>query len=159
MLVGKELGAENMRSAKKIGDIGLVLGTSVALVGKILFISIPEVFISAFLDLNDPENLPVVDLTKKLFFINGLTSLSDSLGLISQSELRAFKCNSIGIVANVAKAGTTLGLGYLFGFTLDWELIGISYAELVGSGIRTVISLVGWYKKNSNNHKYEYVPI
>jgi MATE family multidrug resistance protein len=159
VLVGKELGAENAHSAKKTGNIGLILGASVALAGEVLFVVVPEVFIGAFIDLNNPVNLPIVDLTKQLFIISGLTSLSDSLSLISQGGLRAFKCNSIGIVANIAKAGATLSFSYLFGFTLDWELVGIAYAEFIGSSVGTVISLVGWYRKNLNKHKHEYVPI
>lgn len=146
-LVGRALGKGNVESARKLGGVGLFLGTTVAAFGEVLFITMPNLFASVFINTDDTENSSTMDLTKTLFFTEGLILISESLGQVSQAGLRGFMVNNIGVATNFVKVGTLLGLGYFFGFSLNWGLIGISCAEFIGSSAGAFISLISWFGK------------
>ena len=145
VLVGRALGEGDLQSARRIGNVGLLLGSAVAVLGEALFITMPGLFADVFIDTEDPENSLVIDLTKTLFFTEGLILISESLSQVSKAGLRGFMVNKIGIVTDFIRVGAFLGLGYIFSSSLAWGLIGISCAEFIGSTLGTFISLVGWF--------------
>lgn len=146
-LVGRALGDGSVESVRKLGRIGLFLGTTVAILGEALFIVVPNLFTSVFISTNDPENLPVMNLTKTLFFTEGLILISESLFDVSQGALRGLEVTKIGAIASLVKVGIFSALGFSFYFTLNWGLISLSCAELAGSSAAAFISLISWFRR------------
>ena len=141
--VGQALGKGDPVAARRAGATGMLLGMAIMSTAGLSFWLAPRLYISAFLDLNDPANAAVIGLAILLLRLATLFQIFDALQVTSQGALRGLKDTFIPMLIGFAcywligfGGGVVLAFQFKMGATgLWWGLIlGLSSAGIGLSG-------------------------
>ena len=91
MRVGQYLGQKDWQGIRRAGFTGISLSALFMLATSVLFWCFPEAIIGMYLDTSNPENLPVVEVAKKLLAIAALFQLVDGIQAVAGGALRGIK--------------------------------------------------------------------
>lgn len=129
ILVGHSMGGERLSEIKQIGDKAIFLGIAFSVLVLFIFISVPKLLISPFVDVHTQANQPLIDLTSALFILMSLGQILDSIRNISTGALRGILDTRFPmIISLICLWGIAIPLGYIMAFTLHQGVVGISIA-------------------------------
>lgn len=126
--------------AHRSGITGLSLSAAVMLTASVIFITLPELLVSLFIDVSKPENAAVVSLAVTLFMIAAVFQISDGVQASAARALRGLKDTFVPmLIAGLGYWVFGVGSGYLFGFTLGYGPVGIWWGLALGLTVAAVL--------------------
>ncbi len=131
--VAYRIGAGDPAQAQLAGLLGIGLGVFFMAAAACVFLAAPEILASLFLDLGDPANRNVVELTASLFVIAALFQIFDGVQAISSRALRGLKDTLMPMwIAGLGYWGIGVPSGYLLGFVFGYGAEGLWWGLALG---------------------------
>lgn len=147
--VGLAYGAEDRGGITRAGWTAFALGVGFMTLAALVMIALPRLLISGFLDLDAPENQPVVDLAVVFLAIAGLFQIMDGAQAVASGMLRGLQDTTVPMIyAAIGYWGIGLPLGVALGFGLDWGGTGIWIGLLVGLAVVAVLLVYRWTRRD-----------
>ncbi len=141
--VGLAVGRGDLEAARRASKVAFVFGTLCTGFSALLFIAIPGVLVSAFLDAAEPETPAVLAAGVSFLAIAALFQLFDGTQVVAMGCLRGLRDTRVPmLIAAFGYWGVGLPLSGLFGFGLGMDGVGIWLGLAAGLAIAAVL-LVG----------------
>mgnify|MGYP002631833346 CR=1 FL=1 len=141
--VAHELGAKRPQGARRAGLLAVGLGGLVMCCTAVVFILMPRLLTSAFLDLEVAENGPVVDLAMTLFFIAAVFQFSDGLQAIATRALRGMRDTLVPMwIASLGYWVFGIGGGWFLAFPIGFGPEGLWWG--LAGGLTVTGTLLLW---------------
>lgn len=138
--VGQFNGQGDRRGAQLAGYVGIGMGAAFMAVMGLLMWFAPKTIISLYLNLNDPENLPVINVATSLLGVAALFQIVDGIQAIAAGALRGLKDTRIPmLIGIIAYWGIGLTSGYLLGLPLKMDGIGLWLGLAIGLAIAATV--------------------
>jgi len=135
--VGNQLGRNDIRTLREAGFTTFIMVAIFMSVTALIFILFREFLPSLYID-----DMEVIKMSATLLVIAGLFQLSDGIQVVGLGALRGMADVRVPtIVTLVAYWIIGLPLGYVFGFVLGMNEVGIWYGLLIGLTITGVLLL------------------
>lgn len=148
ILVGHAIGANEHDQLISIGNSSLLFSLSIIIILGIALSVFPNFFASFYLNIHDPRNIIILQLTRWLFVLLSITLVFSAVRDIATGLLRGLFDTQFAMRLGLAVMWLmVLPLGYWMGFTLDWGVIGFRIGGNIGLLIGAVIIYYRWIKK------------
>ncbi|MCF7670876.1 MATE family efflux transporter [Bacillus subtilis] len=147
--VGRAYGAGNREAVAYAGWSAYALGVGFMGFMGLMMILMPKVFISAFLDINDPANAEVIRLCVSFLAFAALFQIVDGAQAVAAGMLRGLRDTRIPMfLALLGYWGVGLPLGALLAFTFKFEGIGVWIGLASGLAIVAVLMTQRWIRRD-----------
>lgn len=124
-----------------------MLGVGFMGIMGILMITVPKLFIGAFLNMNDPANLAVVELAVTFLACAALFQLVDGAQAVAAGMLRGLRDTRIPMyLALFGYWGVGLPLGALLAFPFGMEGVGIWLGLAAGLAAVAILMTLRWIR-------------
>ena len=134
------IGAGDPAQAQRAGLLGLGLGVLIMAAAAAVFLTAPETLAGLFLDLGDPANREVVELTAGLFVIAALFQIFDGVQAIAARALRGLRDTFAPMwIAGLGYWGFGIPAGYLLAFVFGAGPTGLWWGLALGLSITAVM--------------------
>lgn len=144
--------AGNISNVKKIGNIGMSLAVGIACFGLLACILIPKQLLKVFININQSNNRIIVSTGCGLMLVNGVIQALDSVRTIALAGLNGVADRWMPtLYIALSLALVNIPLGYIFGYLLAMQAIGVMTAREFGVGVGAVILFYNWMMKNEND--------
>ena len=131
--VGRWAGAEDLLSAKRAGQVGMLTALGVMTIGAVLFGFFPKVVLGLFFDLSDPDYETVARYGVTFLQIAALFQFVDGLQVAASQSLRGLKkTREAMFLTLVAYWGIGVPACLILGFTCGLEGRGLWYGLILG---------------------------
>ncbi len=143
VMVGRAFGTKD-RDGIILASRAVIILCVVAVAGTMLiFVSIPETLVGAFLD-SDSGNIDrVVEIGVTLMYIAAIFQIGDALQVVALGLLRGLKDTQFPmIVAAISYAVIGVPASYLLGFTFGGEGAGVWFGFVIGLSCAAALLLV-----------------
>jgi MATE family multidrug resistance protein len=139
VIIGQACGAEEYADIKKLGHASLLMASVVTLVTAIIFLTMPKLLSSFYLEPNDIHYKETLHLVVILFAIMAVIQIFDGLRNVMTGALRGLFDTRFPMWIGVfALWSISIPCAYLLAFKLHWGIAGIS----VGMGIGMLAGLI-----------------
>ncbi len=134
------IGAGDPAQAQRAGLLGIGLGVLVMAAAAVVFLAAPETLAGLFLDLGDPDNREVVELTAGLFVIAAVFQIFDGVQAISSRALRGLRDTFAPMwIAGLGYWGFGIPGGYLLAFVFGYGASGLWWGLALGLSVTAVM--------------------
>ncbi len=134
------IGAGDPAQAQRAGLLGIGLGVLVMAAAAVVFLAAPETLAGLFLDLGDPDNREVVELTTGLFVIAAVFQIFDGVQAISSRALRGLRDTFAPMwIAGLGYWGFGIPGGYLLAFVFGYGASGLWWGLALGLSVTAVM--------------------
>jgi MATE family multidrug resistance protein len=134
------IGAGDPGLAQRAGLLGIGLGVLIMAAAACVFLAAPETLAGFFLDLGDPANRGVVQLTASLLVIAALFQVFDGLQAIASRALRGLRDTFAPMwIAGLGYWGFGIPGGYLLGFVFGYGATGLWWGLALGLSVTAVM--------------------
>lgn len=141
--VGQAIGRKDLQAARRSGYVGIGLGASLTIITAICFWTLRRSIISLFLDVDSTASAEIVPKAIALLGVAAAFQVFDGVQVTAAGALRGLKdTRAPMIVALIAYWCVGLSSGYVLGFELDWDGVGLWYGLAVG--LTTAAILLSW---------------
>ncbi len=141
--VGQATGRRDLPGARRAGYVGMWLGDSFMMISAICFWAFPRSIISLFLDVESALNREVVLTATVLLSLVAVFQIFDGLQVTAAGALRGLKDTRIPmLIAVISYWFVGLTSGYVLGFQLDFEGVGLWWGLVLG--LTTAALLLSW---------------
>ncbi|EYD71028.1 MATE family efflux transporter [Limimaricola hongkongensis] len=139
---GRALGRNDEAALRMIGQSGVALSVvSAGLVG-LVFVTMPEPFVAAFVDPGDPDRDAVVATGITLLMLAALFQVVDALQVMALGLLRGVQDTGVPMVlAAISYWVIGMPVGYVLGFPAGLGAAGVWLGLVVGLGLAAVMLL------------------
>ncbi|HYJ31473.1 MAG TPA: MATE family efflux transporter [Allosphingosinicella sp.] len=126
------------------------LGITIAFMGMTgsLMIAAPAFLVSAFLDVGDPANAPVIELAVSFLVVAALFQIFDGAQAVGAGMLRGLHDTRVPMLFAAFGywvVGILTGVG--LGFGLGWEGVGIWTGLAMGLGVVAILMIWRWTRR------------
>jgi MATE family multidrug resistance protein len=147
--VGRAHGASDYEAVTRAGWTAFVMGVGFMAVMAAVMILFPHLLISAFVDLEAPENAAVVKLAAVFLAFAGLFQIVDGAQAVGGGMLRGLHDTTVPMIyALFGYWGVGLPLGVLLAFPLGFEGRGIWMGLSAGLAVVAVLLLGRWLRRD-----------
>ena len=130
------MGAGDPAQSRRAGLLGITIGALFMAAAALVLLTAPETLTGLFLDLDDPANREVVELTASLFVIAALFQISDGVQAISSRALRGLRDTFTPMwIAGLGYWGFGIPGGYLLGFVFGYGAAGLWWGLALGLSV------------------------
>lgn len=144
ILIGQACGAQKMHEVKRLGNICISIGLSMAFAVFILFLTTPRLLASLYMDIKNPANAQTLHFAVILFAIFSIAQLFDAIRNVTTGALRGLYDTRYPMYVGLAAIWLIgIPLSYLFAFIFHWGIAGIAYGSTIGMILGT---LAVWYR-------------
>lgn len=141
--VGLAYGARDAAGVARAGWSAFALAESFMIVTASLMWFAPHLLLSAFLDLSDPKNLPVIGFAVSFLVMAAIFQLADAAQTVGAGMLRGLQDTRVPMIyAAFGYWGVGLPLGAVLAFGTSLRGIGIWIG--LAAGLAVVASLMLW---------------
>ncbi len=147
--VGRAYGAQDAPGVTRAGwtAFGLAVGFMVVTASLMLFT--PHLLLSAFLDLSDPKNLPVIGFAVSFLVMAAIFQLADAAQAVGAGMLRGLQDTRVPMIyAAFGYWGVGLPLGVILAFGTSLRGIGIWVGLATGLGVVASLMLWRWLRRD-----------
>jgi multidrug resistance protein, MATE family len=147
--VGRADGAGNRDGVTRAGWTAWLLGVSFMSLTALLMILVPELLVSAFIDISDPANQAVVQLAVGFLALAALFQIVDGAQAVSAGMLRGLRDTTTPMVYAALGywgVGMPVAIGLAFGLGMDGR--GIWLGLVAGLAVVAVLLLVRWTRRS-----------
>lgn len=142
VLVGQAIGRQEFGQVRLIGNVGIGVGTLVTILIGIAYALSAKHLVAMDIDIHNPQNLPLLNLTVHLMFIAIIYQVANSIRLISQGALRGLKDTKIPMVINlVAFWLVAFPVSYYLGALERFNAPGLWWGIALGMGVGAAVVL------------------
>ena len=143
--VGMAYGARDQRWIARAGWVAIVLGTGFMLVTAGAIWVAPRLFVSAYVDVDDPAHAATVALAIQYLAVAAMFQLFDGAQAVAAGALRGIQDTRMPMVIAgfgywIAGFGTAIWLG----FSAGWEGVGIWVGLAVGLLVVSALLVARW---------------
>jgi MATE family multidrug resistance protein len=136
-------GAGDPAQAQRAGLLGIGLGVLVMAAAAVVFLAAPETLAGLFLDLGDPANREVVEVTAGLFVIAAVFQISDGVQAIASRALRGLRDTFAPMwIAGLGYWGFGIPGGYLLAFVFGYGASGLWWG--LALGLSVTAAMLAW---------------
>jgi multidrug resistance protein, MATE family len=98
------------------------------------------VLIGLFIDLNEPQNAPVIALAMNLLLISAIAQMIDGVQRVTMNALYGLQDTQVPMLLSaIAFWGIGIPAGYALCFLAGWGAVGLWIGQYVGVAIAAVI--------------------
>jgi MATE family multidrug resistance protein len=149
--VGLAYGADNEEAVTRAGWTAYAMGVGFMAVMAAVMILLPYPLISAFIDLDAPENAAVVPLAATFLAFAGLFQIVDGAQAVGGGMLRGLHDTTIPMIyALIGDWGVGLPLGVLLAFPAGLEGRGIWIGLSAGLAVVAALLLARWLRRTGS---------
>ncbi|MBL0934459.1 MAG: MATE family efflux transporter [Rhizobiaceae bacterium] len=143
--VGRAFGANDREGVTRAGWTAFVLGVGfMALVALVMLLA-PRALIWAFIDMDDPVNLPVIELAITFLALAALFQIVDGAQAVGGGMLRGLHDTTVPMIyAAIGYWAIGMSLGVALAFPLGFDGIGIWIGLSVGLAVVAVLFITRW---------------
>ncbi|MBV2358431.1 MATE family efflux transporter [Thalassococcus sp. CAU 1522] len=124
-------------------QVAVMLSLGMVALATVLFVTLPDLLLGAFVDPTDPARDAIIALGTLLLIFAALFQLVDAMQVVNLGLLRGLQDTSVPmVIASLAYWGVGLPCAYVFGFVLDFGAGGIWSGLVSGLGVAAV--LLAW---------------
>jgi MATE family multidrug resistance protein len=146
--VGRAFGAEDREAITRAGWVSYALGVGFMAFTACLMFLVPRVLIGGFLDLDVPENWPVIDLAVTFLALAALFQLFDGAQAVGSGMLRGLHDTRVPmLMAAFGYWGVGLPLGILLAFPLGLAGAGIWMGLASGLAVVAALMTIRWLRR------------
>ncbi len=143
--VGRAYGRGDPKAIAYAGWSAYALGVGFMALMGILMVLMPRVFIGIFLNLNDPQNLPVMELAVTFLALAAPFQIVDGAQAVAAGMLRGLRDTRIPmLLALFGYWGVGLPLGAVLAFQFGMGGVGIWLGLAAGLGMVAVLMTIRW---------------
>jgi MATE family multidrug resistance protein len=137
---GRAVGRRNPQELRR-GAVGvMILSVAVALLTVVVFLTIPETLMGAFISPDDPDRGPVIALGVPLLAAAAVFQLADAAQVLALGLLRGVQDTRVPmVIAAVSYWVIGVPISYGLGFVLDWQGPGVWIGLTVGLFIASIL--------------------
>lgn len=146
--VGLAFGARDPDGIARAGWTAYVIGVGFMALMALTMIAVPNLLISAFIDMGAPENAEVIALAVTFLAFAGLFQIADGAQAVGAGMLRGLHDTKVPMVyAGIGYWGIGLPLGVLLAFPLGLKGNGIWIGLSVGLVVVAALLLTRWLRR------------
>ncbi|WP_159586590.1 MATE family efflux transporter [Chelativorans xinjiangense] len=143
--VGRAFGARNAHAVTRAGWTAFVMGVSFMAAMALLMLLAPRLLIAGFLDLQAPENQPVIAMAVTFLGLAALFQIADGAQAVASGMLRGLHDTTVPMVyAAVGYWGIGLPFGIALAFPFGYQGVGIWLGLFTGLAVVSVLLLSRW---------------
>lgn len=147
--VGRAFGAQDREGVTRAGWTAFALGVGFMGFTALLMLIAPHLLISAFLDMNDPKNLPVIGYAASFLMLAAFFQLADGAQAVGSGMLRGLQDTRVPMVyAAIGYWGIGLPLGVWLAFGAGFRGVGIWIGLATGLGVVAGLMLWRWLQRD-----------
>lgn len=149
ILIGQAAGAKQYDTVRQLGWVNMGIGAAFMLLVMIFYLAFPKLLISFYIDLANPENLPIVHLSILIFAFSAFMLLFDSVRNICTGALRGLYDNRYPMYLGLILTWLIgLPLGYFLAFPCHLGIIGFNISGVIGVFILCILLLLRWHQRS-----------
>ncbi len=146
--VGMAYGARDTLWIARAGRVALTLGIGFMAVTAFAIWAMPRLFVSAYVDVDDPANAAVVALAVKFLAIAAMFQLVDGAQAVAAGVLRGLQDTRVPmLIALFGYWVIGFGTSGLLGFWAGWEGVGIWVGLAVGLLAVSILLMWRWHAR------------
>ncbi|CAN0653003.1 MATE family efflux transporter [Nitratireductor aquimarinus] len=147
--VGRAFGAQNLDGITRAGWTAFVMCIGFMALMALLMVTIPELLIGAFLDLDLPENAEVIGLAITFLAFAGLFQIFDGAQAVAAGMLRGLHDTKVPMVYSLLGYwGLGMTSSVVLAFTVGMGGPGIWIGLVSGLAIVSVLLYVRWLRRD-----------
>lgn len=143
--VGIGYGRKDKAMIQRAGWTGFIVGVGFMTVMAVIIWSIPELLISGFIDINNPENAEVVTLAVGFLYVAALFQTFDGAQAVGQGMLRGLHDTRVPmLLVGFGYWVVGIGVGIWLAFYQGWGGQGLWAGLATGLGIVAILMIARW---------------
>lgn len=147
--VGRAYGAQDAEGVTRAGWTAFGLGVGFMVITASLMLFAPNLLLSAFLDLTDPKNAPVIGFAVSFLVMAAIFQLADAAQAVGSGMLRGLQDTRVPMIyAAFGYWGVGLPLGVILAFGTSLRGIGIWIGLATGLGVVAALMLWRWVHRD-----------
>ncbi|MBX3596647.1 MAG: MATE family efflux transporter [Rhizobiaceae bacterium] len=148
--VGLAFGAGDHEGVRRSGWTAYTIGVSFMALMALAMVALPELLISAFIDLSDPKNAAVIAYAVTFLTMAALFQVADGAQAVGAGMLRGLQDTNVPMLyAAIGYWGIGLPLGVLLAFHFDYGGVGIWLGLCIGLAVVAVLLLYRWLRRDA----------
>jgi len=145
ILVGQANGAKQFHEIKVLGNASIAVVLSLNFIIALLFLGIPKILASAYIDVHSSDNAQVLHYTVIVFAILAFSQIFDGVRNILIGVTRGLFDTKFPMYMGLIVIWLIgMPLAYLFAFIFHWGLVGIVSGGLISMIIGASIMMARW---------------
>ncbi|WP_024586654.1 MATE family efflux transporter [Aliihoeflea sp. 2WW] len=143
--VGRAFGANDRDGITRAGWTAFVLGVGFMAAVALVMLLAPRALIWAFIDMDDPVNLPVIEMAITFLALAALFQIVDGAQAVGGGMLRGLHDTTVPMIyAAIGYWAIGMSLGVALAFPLGFDGIGIWIGLSVGLAVVAVLFITRW---------------
>lgn len=130
---GQMMGRGDMLALRRVGLAGTLMSLGFALITAVVFLSLPELLLSGFIDPSDPQKPTILAIGVLLLAMAALFQTVDGAQVLALGLLRGMEDTKVPMYyAAVSYWVLGVPVSYVLAFQLDWGAAGVWLGLVVG---------------------------
>ncbi|EKF42761.1 multidrug efflux protein NorM [Nitratireductor indicus C115] len=147
--VGRAFGARSVDGIRRAGWTAFCIGVGFMGLMAILMVTLPRTLISGFIDLDLPENQPVIELAISFLALAGLFQIFDGAQAVAAGMLRGLHDTKIAMIYSLLGYwGIGFTLGVVLAFPLNFGGVGMWIGLVTGLAVVSVLLVIRWMRRD-----------
>lgn len=151
--VGQWFGQQDLKSARRAGYVSITVAATFMVLTAIALVMYRKQVIGIYLDIDNPANANVLTLAVPMLIISAMAQLLDGVQRVAMGALYGLQDTRIPmLLSGLAFWGVGLTSGYLLGFPLGLEGVGLWTGQSIGVAVAGVIFVWRFHRLTSQNY-------
>lgn len=147
--VGRAFGARNAAAVTRAGWTAFAMGVGFMGLMALLMLTAPRLLIAGFLDLQAPENQPVIAMATTFLALAALFQIADGAQAVASGMLRELHDTTVPMLfAAIGYWGVGLPFGVVLAFPLGYAGVGIWLGLFTGLAVVAGLLLSRWLSRD-----------